>query len=184
MDMVDNKEIIALDAQGMKRAITRIAHEIADRHPTYDNLVLIGIRTRGVTLANRLAEKLNSILNFKIPLGYLDITMYRDDIDSRKPAATVKKTDISFSLSGKNVIIVDDVLYTGRTVRAALQALVDFGRPRLVELAVLIDRGLRELPIQPNYVGRELSTTHQQRVMVRLVENDGADEVIIRSKKP
>jgi pyrimidine operon attenuation protein/uracil phosphoribosyltransferase len=168
-----------LDAGEIRRALTRIAHEVLERNKGADDLVLVGIPTRGVPLARRLARRLEEIEDHGVPLGELDITMYRDDLRSqpvRTPAAT---TIPDGGIDGKVVVLVDDVLFSGRTIRAALDALNDLGRPRAVRLAVLVDRGHRDLPIRADHVGKNLPTSLAERVRVRLAETDGTDEVRI-----
>ena len=167
-----------LDAADVRRAVTRIGHEIVERNKGTDGLVLVGIHRRGVPLARRLAAKLAEIEGAKVPAGALDVAMYRDDIGLRPPAATFD-TDLPVDLTGKVVVLVDDVLFTGRTIRAALDALVDFGRPRAIQLAVLVDRGHRELPIRADYVGKNLPTSLGEDVQVRVTEVDGTDEVVL-----
>jgi len=168
-----------LDGQGVERTLTRIAHEIVEKNKGAGNLVLIGIRSRGVHLARRLASRLKEIEGIEIPVGALDITLYRDDIGEEGFQAAVRKTDIPFPVAGKAVILVDDVLYTGRTIRAALDAIIDLGRPRLIQLAVLIDRGHRELPIRADYVGKNIPTSRSEEVQVMLEEEDGKNGVMI-----
>jgi pyrimidine operon attenuation protein/uracil phosphoribosyltransferase len=168
-----------LDAAGIARAVTRIAHEIAERNRGVDGVVLIGLRSRGVELAHRIASKLNEIENSKVPVGALDITLYRDDFGRAATQPIVRRTEIPFSVDGKKVVLVDDVLFTGRTTRAALDGLMDLGRPRLVQLAVLVDRGHRELPIRADYVGKNVPTSHQEAVQVFMSEGDGVDKVVI-----
>lgn len=163
----------------IRRALIRIAHEIIERNRGVGNLVLIGMRTRGVPLAQRLVGKLRELEGVDIPLGQLDFTLYRDDLRRRGTEPEVKSTSIPVDLSGRRVILVDDVLYTGRSVRAAMDALMDFGRPELIQLAVLIDRGHRELPIRADYVGKNVPTARDEDVKVRLTETDGRDEVSI-----
>ncbi|MCD6451700.1 MAG: bifunctional pyr operon transcriptional regulator/uracil phosphoribosyltransferase PyrR [Acidobacteria bacterium] len=170
-----------MDKERIDRTITRIAHEIIERNKGVDDLVLIGIRTRGVSLAKRLAEKIEEIEGKKIKVGILDITLYRDDLTVIGPQPIVKETKIPFPITNKKVVLVDDVLFTGRTVRAALDSLIDFGRPRSIQLAVLIDRGHRELPIRADYVGKNVPTSLKELVEVRLTEEDGEDLVVIRS---
>jgi pyrimidine operon attenuation protein / uracil phosphoribosyltransferase len=167
-----------LDAADVQRALVRIAHEIVERNKGTDGLVVVGIHTRGVPLARRLAAKLGEIEGRPVPAGALDVAMYRDDIGMRPPHAT-HDTELPFDLAGKVVVLVDDVLYTGRTVRAALDALTDFGRPRAIQLAVLVDRGHRELPLRADYVGKNLPTAPGQAVRVQLAETDGADGVVV-----
>jgi pyrimidine operon attenuation protein/uracil phosphoribosyltransferase len=168
----------------MARALARIAHEILERNSGpggNDELALVGIRTRGVPLARRIAKAVHEISRHEIPCGALDITLYRDDLSGNSstvgPQPVVKKTEIDFSIDGKLILLVDDVLYTGRTIRAAFDALIDFGRPRAIQLIVLIDRGHRELPIKADYVGKNIPTAPTQNVQVHLMEIDGRDEV-------
>jgi len=168
-----------LDADAVRRALIRIAHEIVEREGGTDDLVLVGLRTRGAPLARRLAGLIEQHEGASVPVGSLDITFYRDDLTKLAHAPIVKRTDIGAEVAGKTVILVDDVLYTGRTVRAALDALVDHGRPAAVRLAVVIDRGHRELPIRPDFVGKNLPTSREEIVHVRLLESDGVDEVVI-----
>jgi len=165
----------------MARALARIAHEILERNSRIEDVALVGIRTRGVPLARRVAKTLNEISNHETPCGALDITLYRDDLSGNssgdRPQPVIHKTEIDFSVDGKLVLLVDDVLYTGRTIRAALDALIDFGRPKAIQLIVLIDRGHRELPIKADYVGKNIPTSATQQVQVHLAEIDGKDEV-------
>ncbi len=165
----------------MSRALTRIAHEILERNRGLDDIALVGIRTRGVPLARRLARSLKEINGDDVATGALDITLYRDDLMRQPvgPQPVVRRTEILFSIDDRKILLVDDVLYTGRTIRAALDALIDFGRPRAIQLIVLVDRGHRELPIKADYVGKNLPTSLKQSVQVRLQEIDGADEVNI-----
>ncbi|MEU9165896.1 bifunctional pyr operon transcriptional regulator/uracil phosphoribosyltransferase PyrR [Streptomyces sp. NPDC048424] len=168
-----------LEAQDIARVLTRIAHEIVERAKGADDVVLLGIPTRGVYLARRLAAKLEEITGTKIPVGSLDITMYRDDL-RMKPARAIGRTEIpGDDLDGRLVVLVDDVLFSGRTIRAALDALGDLGRPRAVQLAVLVDRGHRELPIRADYVGKNLPTSLRETVKVQLEEEDGRDAVLL-----
>ena len=167
-----------LDDAALDRALTRIAHEILEKNGGAHDLAFVGIRTRGVTLAHRLAAKIAQIDGATLPVGTLDITLYRDDLDLRG-APVVRGTDIPFSIKGKTVVLVDDVLYTGRTIRAALDALIDLGRPRMIQLAIVVDRGHRELPIRPDYIGKNLPTSRREVVAVRLREHDGDDRVVI-----
>jgi pyrimidine operon attenuation protein/uracil phosphoribosyltransferase len=177
---MDQKKKIVMDAEGIDRSLARVAYEILEKNKGVDDLCLVGIRTGGVYLADRLKEKISRIEGIDIPIGILDITLYRDDLrmSNRKPR--LGKTDIPFSLENKKVVLVDDVLFTGRTIRAAMDALIDFGRPRLIQLAVLIDRGHRELPIRADFVGRKLSSSLWESVIVSLAEKNGADEVLIQ----
>ena len=167
-----------LDDVALDRALTRIAHEILEKNDGAKDLAFVGLRTRGVTLAQRLAAKIARIDGTTLPVGTLDITLYRDDLDLRG-APVIRGTDIPFSIKNKTVVLVDDVLFTGRTIRAALDALIDLGRPRSIQLATLIDRGHRELPIRPDYVGKNLPTSRRESVAVRLKEHDGEDRVLI-----
>jgi pyrimidine operon attenuation protein/uracil phosphoribosyltransferase len=170
-----------MDGDRMARALTRIAHEILERNRGLHELALVGIRTRGVPLARRLARTLHEINGDDVPTGALDITLYRDDLMRHAvgPQPVVRRTEIPFSIDDRKILLVDDVLYTGRTIRAALDALIDFGRPRAIQLIVLVDRGHRELPIKADYVGKNLPTSLKQSIQVRLQEIDGADEVIL-----
>ena len=170
---------VVLNAKDISRAINRITHEVLEKNKGAEDLALVGIRTRGVALAQRIKHKINSIENVKINFGIIDITLYRDDLSSGKVNSVIGKTNISFPLDGKQIILVDDVLFTGRTIRAAIDALIDFGRPSSVQLAVLIDRGHRELPIRPDYVGKNIPTSKDSRVQVLLNEEDDIDEVRI-----
>ena len=167
-----------LDAAALDRALTRIAHEIIEKNGGAKDIAFVGLRTRGVTLARRLATKIAAIDGASLPVGTLDITLYRDDLDLRG-APVVRGTDIPFTIKDKTVVLVDDVLFTGRTIRAALDALIDLGRPKMIQLAILIDRGHRELPIRPDYVGKNLPTSRRETVAVRLTEHDGEDRVVI-----
>jgi pyrimidine operon attenuation protein/uracil phosphoribosyltransferase len=169
-----------LDATGIDRALTRIAHEITERADGTRDLALVGIRTRGVSLARRIAERLQGIEGSQVPVGALDITLYRDDLGRRAEAPVLRGTEIPFPVDGKTVVLVDDVLYTGRTIRAALDAIMDLGRPRMIQLAVLVDRGHRELPIRADYVGKNLPTARREVVQVHLREHDGRDQVVIQ----
>lgn len=168
-----------LDRETMSRSLMRIAHEIVEKNKGTEDLCLVGIRTRGVYLARRLAANIKGIENKEVPVGILDITLYRDDLTLVASQPVVHKTEIEFAVSGKNVVLVDDVLYSGRTIRAALDALIDLGRPHTIQLAVLIDRGHRELPIRPDYVGKNIPTAKTETVEVRLTEVEGKDEAVI-----
>ncbi len=168
-----------MDEKGIKQALRRIAHEIIEHNKGIDVVVLVGIRSRGVPLANRLQEYLNEIEGSLIPLGILDITLYRDDLAEKQEQPEVHVTDVPFELEKKHVVLVDDVLYTGRTIRAAMDALIDLGRPATIQLAVLTDRGHRELPIRADYVGKNVPTSRSERIEVKLKEIDGADQVDI-----
>ncbi len=162
------------------KSLRRIAYEILEKNKSGKDLVLIGIRKRGVTLAHRLSSKIKEIGEIEIPIGALDINLYRDDLSEVASQPILRKTEVPFAVKGKKVILVDDVLYTGRTIRAALDAVIDLGRPHFIQLAVLLDRGHRELPIRADYVGKNVPTSKGELVEVRLVENDGIDEVIIQ----
>ncbi len=168
-----------MDKDAILRALRRIAYEIVERNKGVGNIVLVGIRRRGVPLAKRLKNYLEEIEKSDIPVGSLDITLYRDDLNLKLDQPKVEKTEIEFSVDDKDVILVDDVLYTGRTVRSALDALIDIGRPRSVQLAVLVDRGHREFPIRADYVGKNVPTSKKEQIEVRLEEVDGVDEVVI-----
>jgi len=169
-----------MDAQAIQRAIVRIAHEIVERGRGTDNLALVGIRSRGVYLAQRLRRLLADIEGGEpVPFGVVDITLYRDDLDRRMQNPVVQGTTIGFDIDGRRLLLVDDVLFTGRTIRAAMDAIVDFGRPQAIELAVLVDRGHRELPIRADYVGKNIPTARHEQVAVRLAEADGVDEVLV-----
>ena len=170
------KKTEIMDAAAVKRALTRIAHEISERNRGVDNIALVGIRTRGVHVADRLAKKIKDIEGVEIPVGSLDITFYRDDI-AVNPQPQVESTDVSFDITGKDIVLCDDVLYTGRTIRAAMDALIDYGRPRTIQLAIMVDRGHRELPIRADYVGKNIPTSTKESVKVNLVEEDEYDAV-------
>ena len=180
---------VVMDADRIGRSLARIAHEILERHSTRSaggkddksELALVGIRTRGVPIAKRLAQLMFDINKQEVPTGALDITLYRDDLMRHAvgPQPVIKRTEIPFSIDDRRILLVDDVLYTGRTIRAALDALIDFGRPRTIQLVVLVDRGHRELPIKADYVGKNLPTSLEESVQVRLLEIDGVDEVVL-----
>jgi pyrimidine operon attenuation protein/uracil phosphoribosyltransferase len=169
-----------MTAEEMRRSLARMAHEIVERNKSTENIILVGMRTRGVPLARRLAANIASFEKNPVPVGALDFSLYRDDLDERHPQ--VKTTDIPESIAGKTIILVDDVFYTGRSVRAAMDALIDLGRPEVIQLAVLIDRGHRELPIRADYVGKNIPSSKDEDVQVKLTETDGADEVSIASE--
>jgi pyrimidine operon attenuation protein/uracil phosphoribosyltransferase len=178
--MAENKNIkVVMDKEGIDRCLTRIAYEILEKNKGMGSLVLVGIRTGGVYLAERLKKKISGIEGEEIPLGILDVTLYRDDLSTTRKKPRLGKTNIPFSLDDKKVVLVDDVLFTGRTIRAAMDALIDFGRPQIIQLAVLIDRGHRELPIRADFVGKNLPSSLWEAVSVNLVEKNGLDEVII-----
>jgi pyrimidine operon attenuation protein/uracil phosphoribosyltransferase len=176
---------VVMDADRIGRTLTRIAHEIVERNRTLDDIALVGIRSRGEHLARRLADQLEQIAGRRVPTGALDITLYRDDLMRQPvgPQPLVRSTDIPFSIDDRIILLVDDVLYTGRTVRAALDALIDFGRPQAIQLVVLVDRGHRELPVKADYVGKNLPTSRRESVQVRLEEVDGDDEVVINGEQ-
>jgi len=174
-----NVKATIIDATGLERTLSRLAHEILERNAGASKLAVIGIRTRGATLAERLVKKIKLIENTEAPLGILDITLYRDDFRMRLKQPVVQATEIPFNIDNMNLILVDDVLYTGRTSRAALDALMDIGRPASIQLAVLVDRGHRELPIQPDYVGKRIPTSVGEEVQVRLKEIDKQDCVLL-----
>jgi pyrimidine operon attenuation protein/uracil phosphoribosyltransferase len=168
-----------MDKDEIRRALLRVSHQILEKNREIENLVVVGIHRRGVTLAGRISKMMEEIKGKKLPTGTLDITLYRDDLTRIAYQPIVRNTDILFPIDDKKVILVDDVLYTGRTVRAAIDALIDFGRPRKIELVVLIDRGHRELPIRADYVGKNIPTSPEEMVEVRVEEVDGTDEVLI-----
>jgi len=172
---------ILMDRERIGRSLTRIAHEIVERNRGVGDLALVGVRTRGVPIARRLAASLRDISGIDVPTGALDITLYRDDLMKTAvgPQPIVRRTEIPFSIDGRHIVLVDDVLYTGRTIRAALDALIDFGRPSTIQLVVLVDRGHRELPIKADYVGKNVPTSRRETIHVRLAEIDGADEVTL-----
>ncbi len=177
---------VVMDGDRITRTLARIAHEIVERNRGAAKLALVGIRTRGVPIAKRLAANVEQITGESIPTGALDITLYRDDLMRQAvgPQPLVRRTEISFSIDDQRILLVDDVLYTGRTVRAALDALVDFGRPRAIQLVVLVDRGHRELPIKADYVGKNIPTSRDESVQVRLQEIDAIDEVVVDEAGP
>ncbi|MBI3450753.1 MAG: bifunctional pyr operon transcriptional regulator/uracil phosphoribosyltransferase PyrR [Acidobacteria bacterium] len=166
-----------MDEATIDRTLTRIAHEILEKHKGTDGLVLVGIRSRGVPLARRLADKIQKIEGAEVPVGILDINLYRDDLTTISDHPILRKTEIPFSVDGAKVVLVDDVLFTGRTIRAAMDGIIDLGRPRQIQLAVLVDRGHRELPIRADYVGKNVSTSLDEMVKVSLREEDGSDSV-------
>ncbi|MBG9589277.1 bifunctional pyr operon transcriptional regulator/uracil phosphoribosyltransferase PyrR [Cytobacillus firmus] len=178
---MQQQKAIVLDDQAIRRALTRIAHEIIEKNKGIENCILIGIRTRGIYLANRLAERIEQIEGAKIEVGELDITLYRDDLTKKteNQEPLVKGSDVPKDINDQKVILIDDVLYTGRTVRAALDALIDIGRPSQIQLAVLVDRGHRELPIRADYVGKNIPTSSSEKIVVELKEVDESDQVSI-----
>lgn len=173
------KKNVIMDGEAIRRALVRIAHEIIEKNKGVEDVVIVGIRTRGVPLAQRIAAEINAIENCEMTVGMLDITLYRDDLSTLGYNPVVHGTDINFELSGKHVVLVDDVLYTGRTIRAALDAVIDMGRPKTIQLAVLVDRGHKELPIRADYVGKNVPTSQKETIEVVLNEIDGTDEVYI-----
>jgi pyrimidine operon attenuation protein/uracil phosphoribosyltransferase len=178
VNMVD--KAVIMDSQAVKRALTRVAHEIVERNKGVSDLALVGIRTRGVPLAQRIAEEIKRIEGIDLPVGVLDITLYRDDLSTLAYQPIVHETLIPFSINDKKVVLVDDVLFTGRTVRAALDAIIDIGRPSAIQLAVLIDRGHRELPIRADYVGKNVPTSGKEIVSVQLTSIDDNEQVVIK----
>jgi pyrimidine operon attenuation protein/uracil phosphoribosyltransferase len=170
---------IIMTREDIRRTLARIAHEIIERNKVIEQVMLIGMHTRGVPLARRLAASIESFSGVKVPVGALDISLYRDDLSSLNPQPVVKKTDIPDDIDGRAIVLVDDVLFTGRSARAAMDALIDRGRPRLIQLAVLIDRGHREMPIRADYVGKNIPSSRHEDIQVRLKETDGTDEVAI-----
>ncbi len=185
MDSIEpSVDRVILAGTDLQRALARIAHEIVERNHGIESVVLIGIRTRGVPLARRLQAKLLDHEGTTVPLGELDITMYRDDLAERNLQRRLGRTQVPVSLTDRNVVLVDDVIYTGRSVRAALDAIMDYGRPRSIQLAALVDRGHRELPIRADFVGKNVPTALDEEVQVRLQEIDGVDEVVIRRRQP
>ena len=170
---------VIMNPGDIRRTLARVAHEIIERNTTTEHLILVGMHTRGVPLANRLAAKIESLEQSKIPVGALDISLYRDDLSSLNLKPVVRSTDIPTGIDGKFIVLVDDVLYTGRSTRAAMDALIDLGRPRSIQLAVLIDRGHREMPIRADYVGKNIPSSRHEEIQVLLEETDGMDEVAI-----
>lgn len=173
---------VIMDSGTISKTVSRITNEIISKNHDSEQLVLVGIRTRGIYLAQRLAEQLENVTGIRPPLGTLDISLYRDDLQIKREWPELKKTDIPFTIDRKAVILVDDVIFTGRTCRAAIEAIMDFGRPSSIQLAVLVDRGHRELPIQPDYVGNKFNTRKNEKVKVLLNETDGKDEVVINQE--
>lgn len=171
---------VLLDEAGMHRAIRRISHEIIEKNKGIDKILLVGIRTRGVPIAERIAKEIFGIEGVRLPVGHLDITLYRDDLSTLAYQPIVKSTEIPLEVTDKTIILVDDVLYTGRTIRAALDAMIDLGRPSTIQLAVLIDRGHRELPIRADYVGKNVPTSAQECISVQMKEIEGLDQVVLK----
>lgn len=174
---------ILLDEDGIRRALTRIAHEIVEKNKGVENLVLVGIRTRGVPLAERIAAEIERIEGVRPPVGTLDITLYRDDLSLLSYQPAVRATEMPVDIHDKTVVLIDDVLFTGRTIRAALDALIDMGRPHIIQLAVLVDRGHRELPIRADYVGKNVPTSAREVVSVQIQELDGAEQVKLQERE-
>jgi pyrimidine operon attenuation protein/uracil phosphoribosyltransferase len=172
-------ERVIMAQEDIRRSLARIAHEIIERNRTVESLVLVGMRTRGVPLARRLADNIDKFEGIRVPVGALDISFYRDDLPVQERQPVVNGTHMPVDVAGKAVVLVDDVLYTGRSTRAALDALIDLGRPAMIQLAVLIDRGHRELPIRPDFVGKNIPTARDEEIRVRVSETDGVDEVVI-----
>jgi pyrimidine operon attenuation protein / uracil phosphoribosyltransferase len=172
---------IIMTAEDIRRTLARIAHEIIERNKTTENLVLVGLHTRGVPLAKRLAESIEKYEKTTLIVGALDFSLYRDDLDPAEAKTSLQRTDIPSDINSKSVILVDDVIYTGRSIRAAMDALIDLGRPRSIQLAVLVDRGHREMPIRADYVGKNIPTARHEKIQVHLIETDGSDEVAIVS---
>ena len=182
MPVLTDKTVL-MDSEGIRRALTRISHEIVEKNKGVENIVLVGIRTRGVPIAERIAASIERIEGTKPPVGVLDITLYRDDLSTLSYQPIVHPTELPVDITGKTVVLVDDVLYTGRTIRAALDALIDMGRPKTIQLAVLIDRGHRELPIRADFVGKNVPTSSHEVVSLQLKDTDGAEKVVIREFK-
>ncbi len=180
---MEKRRIIVQNQEDIEKSLRRIAYEILEKNKRGKDLVSIGIMKRGVTLARRLSSKIKEIGGIEVPMGALDINLYRDDLSEIASQPILRKTEVPFAVKDKKVILVDDVLYTGRTVRAALDAIIDLGRPKFIQLAVLLDRGHRELPIRADYVGKNVPTSEGELVEVKLVEDDGIDEVIIQEEK-
>jgi pyrimidine operon attenuation protein/uracil phosphoribosyltransferase len=170
---------IVMSKEDIRRTLARIAHEIIERNKVIEQVMLIGMHTRGVPLARRLSASIEGFAGVRVPVGALDISLYRDDLSSLNPQPVVKKTDIPDDIAGRVIVLIDDVLFTGRSTRAAMDALIDRGRPRLIQLAVLVDRGHREMPIRADYVGKNIPSSRHEDIQVRLEETDGTDEVAI-----
>ena len=174
---------VLMDIDGIRRALTRISHEIVEKNKGTKNVILVGIRTRGIPLAERIASEIEKIEGTKPAMGILDITLYRDDLSTLSYQPVVRETEIPYDITGKTIVLVDDVLYTGRTIRAALDALIDMGRPKSIQLAVLIDRGHRELPIRADFVGKNVPTSSKEEIRVVLKEIDGDEKVVLSEQK-
>ena len=181
MGIKDKSQV--LDKDGIKRVLKRIAHEIAEQNSETQEVAIVGIKSRGAFLAERVAKNLSEIAGTEVPVGAIDITLYRDDLTEIAEQPVVHGTEIEFDVTGKTIVLVDDVLFSGRTVRCALDELVDFGRAARIQLAVLVDRGHRELPIRPDYIGKNVPTSTKECVEVRLEETDGVEEVVITHEK-
>ena len=182
MPVLTDKTVL-MDSEGIRRALTRISHEIVEKNKGVENIVLVGIRTRGVPIAERLASIIEKIEGQKPPVGVLDITLYRDDLSTLGYQPIVRPTELPVDITGKTVVLVDDVLYTGRTIRAAMDAVIDNGRPKTIQLAVLIDRGHRELPIRADFVGKNVPTSSKEVISVQLEVTDDAEKVVLREIK-
>ncbi len=182
MAEIKNIKACIMDEQAISRAITRIAHEIIEKNKGIDDLAIIGIQRRGVPLAKRIVKCIKEVENIDVPFGILDITLYRDDLSMLSDVPQINGTDISFSITGKKIVLVDDVIFTGRTVRAAIDAIMDCGRPRLIQLAVLVDRGHRELPFRADYVGKNVPTSLDELINVQVVEVDGQENVLLSTR--
>jgi len=180
--MDTQKKALIMDEQAMRRAVTRISHEIIEKNKGVDNLVLIGIQRRGVPLAQRISQKIKEVEGEEVPVGILDITLYRDDLSMLAEHPVINGTEINFPVTDKKIVLVDDVLYTGRTARAAIDAIMDLGRPKMIQLAILIDRGHRELPFRADFVGKNVPTSKSEIVHVQVEEIDGINQVIITDK--
>ena len=176
-------DTVVLSADDVRRAIVRIAHEIVEQNSGCRDLMLVGMRTRGVPLAQRLSAAVREFEGAEVPVGALDIGLYRDDLPARGTRVEIKPSELPEDIAGKRVVLVDDVLYTGRSIRAALDALIDYGRPERIQLAVLVDRGHRELPIRPDFVGKNIPTSRQDEVLVHLEETDGVDQVLVTERR-
>ena len=172
---------IVMNAEDIRRTLARVAHEIIERNKSTENLIIVGLHTRGVPLARRLAESIEKYEKSGVPVGMLDFSLYRDDLDPSEIKTSLQRTEIPSNITGKSVVLIDDVLYTGRTIRAAMDALIDLGRPLSIQLAVLVDRGHREMPIRADYVGKNIPSARHEDIQVRLMETDGIDEVAIVS---
>ena len=182
MSEIKNVKASIMDAQAINRAIIRISHEIIEKNKGIQDIVVIGIQRRGVPLAKRIAQCIQEVEGVDIPLGILDITLYRDDLSLLSDVPQINGTDIGFSLTGKKIVLVDDVIFTGRTIRAAIDAIMDCGRPKLIQLAVLVDRGHRELPIRADYVGKNVPTSLDEIINVQIKEVDGEENVLLSSR--